>query len=147
MRCCAEFPHINLPDQETNKKHEETTLSIRFQIYFIIGRFTTNGRITLKDKKICYMYKQESSPDESTKVYTRKELVMTETTISGFHTSFYIPATQKLAFHLPHVHILGTNNCGEMRRTAFKLSELFQDFIWRRDYSERVLENIATQIK
>ena len=22
MRCCADCPHINIPDQETNKKHE-----------------------------------------------------------------------------------------------------------------------------
>ena len=45
---------------------------------------------------------------------------MMETKISGFHTSFYITAIQNLAFHLPHVHILGTNHCGEMRRIAFK---------------------------
>ena len=69
------------------------------------------------------MCKQESLPDKSTKIYTRKELVMTETTISDFHTSFYIPAIQKLAFHLP----LSTNHCGEMRRTALKQHELFQD--------------------
>ena len=25
LRCFDEFPHINLTDQETNKKHEETT--------------------------------------------------------------------------------------------------------------------------
>ena len=40
------------------------------------------------------MRKQESSSDKSTKVYTRKELVMTETTISDFDTSLYIPAIQ-----------------------------------------------------
>ena len=85
------------------------------------------------------MCRQESSQDKSTKIYTRKELVMVETTISEFHTSFYIPAIQKLAFHLPHVHILGTNNCGEMRRTAFKLRELFQDVLCRRDYAGRVV--------
>ena len=39
------------------------------------------------------MCKQESSPDKSTKIYTRKELVMMETTISDFHTSFYIPGS------------------------------------------------------
>ena len=53
-----------------------------------------------------------------------------------FYTSFYIPANQKLIFHLLHVRILGTNHCGEMRRTAFKRRELFQDVICRRNYSE-----------
>ena len=53
--------------------------------------------------------------------------------ISGFHASFYIPGIQKLAFQLPHVHILGTNQCGEMRRTVFKRRELFQYVLCRRD--------------
>ena len=114
LQCCAECPCINITDQETARKHEEKTPSIRFHIYHIIGRCTTHGRITLKDKKICYMCKQESSPDSSTKIYTIKELVMMETTISNFHTSFYIPAIQNLVFHLLRVRILGTNNCGEM---------------------------------
>ena len=60
---------------------------------------------------------------------------MIETKISDFHTSFYIPATQKLAFHLPHVRILGTNHCDEMRRIDFKRRELFQDVLCPRDYA------------
>ena len=39
--------------------------------------------------------------------------MMMETRISKVHTSFYIPETHKLAFHLPHVQILGTNYCDE----------------------------------
>ena len=93
------------------------------------------------------MCEQESLPDKSTRIYIRKELVMMETTISDFHTSFYIPAIQKLTLHLPHVSILGINHCGEMRRTAFKRRELFQDVICRRDYAERVVESFSNQIK
>ena len=70
-----------------------------------------------------------------------------ETTISDFHTSFYIPATQKLAFHLPHVRILVTNHCGEMRRTVFKQRELFHDVLWCRDYAERVVASFANHIQ
>ena len=93
------------------------------------------------------MCKQESSPDKSTKIYTRKELVMMETTISDFCASFYIPAIQILAFHLPHVCILGTNHCGELQRTAFKRRELFQYVLYRRDYAERVVESFSNQIQ
>ena len=96
---------------------------------------------------LCYMCKQESSPDKSTKISIRKELVMMDTTISDFHTSFYIPAIQKLDFHLPHVRILGTNHCGEMRRTAFKRRELFQDVICCRDYDESLVARFANQIQ
>ena len=93
------------------------------------------------------MCKQESLPDKSTKIYTRKELVIMETKITDLHTSFYIPAIQKLAFHLPHVHILGTNHCGEMQRTAFKRREFSQDVICRRDYAERAVASFANQIQ
>ena len=93
------------------------------------------------------MCEQESLQDKSTKIYTRKELVMMETTISKFHTSYYIPAIKKLAFHLPHVRILGTNHCGEMRRTAFKRRELFQDVLCHRDYDERLVSSFVNQIQ
>ena len=72
---------------------------------------------------------------------------MMETTIYDFRTNFYIPAIQKLDFRLPHVRILGTNHCGEMQRTAFKRRELFQYFLCRRDYAERVVANFANKIQ
>ena len=93
------------------------------------------------------MCKQESSPDQSTKIYTRKELVMMETTISGFHTSFYIPDIPELSFHLPHKRILGKNHCVELRHIAFKRGELFQDVLCRCDYAERVVASFANQIQ
>ena len=72
--------------------------------------------------------------------------MMMETKNSKSHNSFYIPAIQKLAFHLTHVRILGKNHCGEMRRTSFQRCELFQDVLCRRDYSERVVTSFANQI-
>ena len=70
-----------------------------------------------------------------------------ETTIYDFHTRLYIPAIQKLAFCLPHVRILGTNHCGEIRRTDFKRRELFQDVLCCRYYVERLVASFANQIK
>ena len=93
------------------------------------------------------MCEQESSPDKSTKIYTRKEIVTMETTISNFHTSFYIPSIQELVFHMPHVRILRTNHCGELQQTTFKRRELFQDELCRSDYTERVVASFANQIQ
>ena len=93
------------------------------------------------------MYKQEHLPDKSKKLYTRKELVMMETTISNFHTSFHISSIQKLAFHLPHVRILRTNRYVKMRRTAFKRREPFKYVLCCRDYDERVVERFSNQIQ
>ena len=93
------------------------------------------------------MRKQQLSPYKSTKIYTRKELVMMETTILEFNTSFYITDIQKLDFHLTHVRIIVTNHCVEMRHTAFKRRELFQDVLCRRDYAERLVGNFSNQIQ
>ena len=41
--------------------------------------------------KICQKCKQDCASEQTTKIYTRKYLVMMETTISNFHTSLYIP--------------------------------------------------------
>ena len=51
LRCYADCPCINISDQETTKKHDETAPSIRFHIYHIIGCCTAHARIPLKDKK------------------------------------------------------------------------------------------------
>ena len=118
--CCTNCPCINHTNQEIYDQHTETTPSIRLHIYHIIWQCTDHGIITLKDKTIFYIWKQESSSDESKNIYTRKESVMMETAISGFHISFYIPAIQNLDFYLPHVHILCKNHCGKMQHTALK---------------------------
>ena len=45
------------------------------------------------------------------------------------------------------MRIPGTDHCGELRRTAFKRCELFQDFPCRRDYAERVVASFDNQIQ
>ena len=70
-----------------------------------------------------------------------------ETIISIFRTSFYIPEIQKLAFHIPHVQILGMNHCGDSRWTEFKHRESFQDVLCRCDYADMVVASFSQQIK
>ena len=113
LKRCAKFPCVNITDQETDGQYYDTSPSIRFHIYNLISRCTKHGRLPLNDKKICRMCKQESSLEQPKKIYTRKELVMTETKFYNFHTSFYIPSIHKLVFHIPHVQIMGKNHCGE----------------------------------
>ena len=72
---------------------------------------------------------------------------MMKTSISDFRTIFYIPAIQRLAFHLTNVRIIGSNHCSKMLRTAFKRHELFQDVLCRSDYSETVVKNFDNKIQ
>ena len=72
---------------------------------------------------------------------------MMETAIYNFHTSFYITEIQKLAFHLPHVHIMGSNHCSVSCRTEFKRRKSFQTVLCRRDYSEMAVARFIHQIQ
>ena len=85
---CTKYPSINIPDQETYDQYPDTSTSIRFHIYHLIARCTKQGRIPLTDKRICREYQQDTTSVHSTQIYTGKELVMMETTMSNFHTSF-----------------------------------------------------------
>ena len=109
MRCCAKFPSIDLPDQETDYQYFDTNPSICFHIYHLISRCLTHVRLPLTDKNICCKCKQYYASEKSTQIYTIKELVTMETTTYNFNTSFYIPAVQNLSFQITHVQIIGTN--------------------------------------
>ena len=52
MRCCAKFPSVNLPDQETYDQYSITSPSISFQINHLIVRCPTHGRLPLNDKNV-----------------------------------------------------------------------------------------------
>ena len=82
-------------------------------------------------------------------IYTRKDIVMMETYIDYFQTSFYIPAIQKLEFHLLHVQILGTHRCKNTGSETFTHHRLFQYLLCCCDYAERVVASFAhhTQYK
>ena len=123
LRCCAKCTSINISDQETDDQYPDTSPSIRFHIYHLTSHCTKHVRLPLTDKKSCRKCKQDTASGKSTKIYTRKDLVMMETTIYEFHTSFYIPEIQKLAFHIPQVQRLVTKHCGNYHRTAFKHRE------------------------
>ena len=147
LRCCDDCPCITLTDQETYNHYSDTTPPIRFNTYHIIASCTAHGRTTSKDKNICCKCKQESSTDKSTKIYTRKEIVMMQTTMYYFNTGEYIPSIKRLDFHLPLVRILGTNHCGALQCTAFKCCKLFQDVLCRRYYDERTVVSVSHQIQ
>ena len=120
MQCCAKCPSVNISDQESDNQYSNTNPSILFHVYHLIARCKTHGRLPLNEKKMCQKFKQDSVSIQITKIYTRKDLVMMETTIHNFCTIFYIPETQKLEFHIPPVQILVTNHCGDYRQTKFK---------------------------
>ena len=76
LHCCANFPYIDIPDQESDRHHSKTSTSIRFNIYPLIAHCTVHGRQPIDEKKICRLYFQDPATVTPEKLYTRKELAM-----------------------------------------------------------------------
>ena len=85
--------------------------------------------------------------DRNAKVYTRKELVLLETSINFFHEENHILEIKKLEFHLPHVRILRTHHRGKERREAFNPWRNLHDILCPHDYAERLVSSFAHQIQ
>ena len=101
----------------------------------------------MTDENLCSLCNDEPNETKRGKVHKRKMLVLKERIIAEFHKNFYKPVIQKLAFHLPHVRMLGTNNCGKMCREYFKARQDKKDVITRRDYAEQLTEKFPVQIQ
>ena len=99
------------------------------------------------EKTTCLLYSTSPSSDRTSKVYTRKELVLIETPIIEFHEKFYIKKIQKLAFHLPHVCIRGIHHFVKELLKEFKLRGNLHDILCCRDYAEQVVYSFSHQIQ
>ena len=74
-------------------------------------------------------------------------MVEYKTTIDEFHNKHYQKSIYKLAHHLPHVKILGTNETGKTRKEAFHSRGGKGDMQSKRDYAERLTEDTGVQIQ
>ena len=90
LRCSAKCSSINIPDQEIGDQYSDTSPSIRFHVYHMIAGCLTHGGLPFNGRKICRKCKKYSVSEQSTIIYTRKGLVLMETTISNCRTIFYI---------------------------------------------------------
>ena len=96
--CCYNFPCIDLPFQESDRHNSNTTPSIIFHVYHLIVCCKVHGRCPLDENKWCHLCLQDPYYVPPVKLYTKKELVMIETSISEFHSILYITEIKKIAF-------------------------------------------------
>ena len=85
LHYCYNFPHLDLPGQESDRHHSNTYR------YHKIASCVVHGRRTLDERKNCFLCLQDPSSVSPAKVYTINDLFMMETYTDDFHTSFYIP--------------------------------------------------------
>ena len=52
-----------------------------------------------------------------------------ETQVLDFHPCFYTHSIQKLALHLPHVHMIVNHHCGKTRQETLNICAAYQDVL------------------
>ena len=86
LRFCENCPYIDLSDQDSDRHNSKTSPSTRFRIYPLIENCTLYGRIPLDEDKIYCFCLQYPAIVFLAKLYTRKYLVVMETSIADFST-------------------------------------------------------------
>ena len=56
LSCCANFPRIHIPYQESDSHHSNTYPSILFHIYHLIAYFLVHVRLPLDEKKNLFLF-------------------------------------------------------------------------------------------
>ena len=82
LRCCDKFPSIVLPSQEENKDTTNTCQTMIFYVYRNVSRCNVNDQHTYHERTICSLCPTVPISDSNDKVYTRKEFVQLETSIT-----------------------------------------------------------------
>ena len=111
LRCCANFPHIDLHGQKSDKRHSNTSPTILFSVWGLIAHCILHIRRPLDKKKFSDCVFVVLPLFHLQKISIIKGIIMMKRSIDNFHTSFYIPEI---------VPILGTHHCGNTHRESFK---------------------------
>ena len=106
LHCCAKYPCIDISNQESDKNKSMICPKIHFHVYNLVSHCTVNVWRALAENKHCRLCSGVPKYMPNAKIFPRKYIVMIETYITYFHTSFYIPEIKNLALHLIHVRML-----------------------------------------
>ena len=147
LLCCDKCPIIIIISQEANKYTTNTCPTIRFHVYLNVSCCTLHGRRPYKQRTKRSMCSTVPRSDMSENVYTRKQMVLLETTIIEFYEKFSIPAIKKLYFYFPHVRIIGTHHRGKECREEFKLWGNIHEVLCCSDYAEWIVSSFTHQIQ
>jgi hypothetical protein len=128
---CSNCPTYPVPHEEKGTNDESPM--IRFHVYENFSQCTIHGLLTLRAKE-CPGCISLADGIKKGKIGTRKHLTLLVRPIGTFMNDFYIPALLKYAYHLPHVIILGKQECGRQRHNAFE--NMVGSVKTRRDYAE-----------
>ena len=136
LKCCRNCPSLLVPDEEKTENAQST--KIKFHVYRDVSRCSICGVLPFDGRKLCMTCNNQADPSLKGRLHTKKEIVLLEETITSFHQNYYMPSIEKLAYHLAHVRILGSNHVGLTRKQALMRRGQKKDIKLVRDFAERL---------
>jgi len=115
-------------------------------VYKNVYRCSVCGQLPFDVDGIYMTCRNKNEQSMIGKVYKRKELVLLTESVSNFHQNYYKPAIEKLAYHLAHVKILGTNHIGLTRREALSMRHEKKDIKVQHDFVDILVAAFLTEI-
>ena len=91
----------------------------------------------------CMLCSATPQTEPKAKIYTRKELVMMETSIYDFHTILYIPSIKNISFNVPHVCTIATHQYENTAPKKLNFCGYFHDVLCCSNYVELVVASFA----
>ena len=92
LNCCEQFPRIDLPSSESDQHSSNIIPTTHVHVYQHISSYTVHGIRPFNENKQCQLCVASIDLITNAKLYTKKELVVMETSILDFHKKVYIPA-------------------------------------------------------
>ena len=151
LRRCLCCPEYLIPKEERGTDGDAPLIS--FHVYEIKTSCSKHG-LLIKGAKTCPHCVNEPTPPpppkgkpppKKPKISDRKHLSRLTRPIGDFHRNFYLPALEKLAYHVPYIRILSNAYCGALRDHAFQQSP--GSAKTKRDYAERLLAAFNLEIQ
>jgi hypothetical protein len=136
LGCCYDFPEYgnSIPDHEKQTESNELN-RIMFDVYKPYTKCSKHGLLP-DGSKTCPLCENMPGGGKKGKVRTKKELTQLTKPIGVFHEDYFKIAMENLAYHHPHVTMLGKRFCGKLRMEA--LLENVTDVAMIRDYAEHL---------
>ena len=134
LNCCSECSGFFVPDADINCKEYLNLSFICFHHYKNISSCSLQKHLFPEHEKAYNSY-MNLEIFEKGNVTTHKILVLKSCRILDFHLEYYIPAIEKLAFHLPNIYILGGNYCTGKQHDMFVSQQNKFDWKFKRDYA------------
>lgn len=136
LGCCNDCPDYDdsIPDHEKQTESNELC-RITFDVYKPYTKCSKHGLLP-DGSKTCPSCENMTGGGKKGKVRTKKELTQLTKPIGVFHEEYFKIAMENLAYHHPHVTMLGKRFCGKLRTEA--LLENVTDVATIRDYAERL---------